>query len=156
MVALDAVMVIRNKDGERAVPAAEYFVGPDIEITRMTVLEPGDLLTAIRIPAKWAGATFYFEKVADRKTWDFPLVNIAAAMQVTGGMIEDIRLVCGAVQCTPRRLASAEDIARGSAKSEETANLAGSVAACGAVPLNYNHFKVPLMENLVKRAIRDS
>jgi len=155
-VALDASMVIRNKGGERVVPAAEFFIGPDLEITRMTVLEPGDLLTAIRIPAAWAGATFYFEKVADRNTWDFPLVNIAAALKVSGGTIEDIRLVCGAVQCVPRRLTASEEIARGSAKDEETADLAGRVAAQGAVPLNYNHFKVPLMENLVRRAIRDS
>jgi len=156
MVALDASMVIRNKAGETVVPAADFFIGPATNITRMTVLEPGDLLTAIRVPAAWAGATFYFEKVADRNTWDFPLVNIAAALRVNGGMIEDIRLVCGAVECTPRRLTASEEIARGSAKTEDTANLAGRVAAQGAVPLNYNHFKVPLMENLVRRAIRDS
>ena len=47
----------------------------------MTVLQPGELLTAIRIPATWAGAQFYFEKVRDRQVWDFPLVNVASAMQ---------------------------------------------------------------------------
>ena len=59
-------------------------IGPDIDITRMNILQPGDLLTAIRIPATWAGAQFYFEKVRDRNVWDFPLVNVASAMVVSG------------------------------------------------------------------------
>jgi xanthine dehydrogenase YagS FAD-binding subunit len=113
-------------------------------------------LTAIRLPAAWSGARFYFEKVADRNTWDFPLVNVASAMRISGGMIEDVRLVCGGVQCVPRRLNVVEDIVRGSPHNAETADLAASAAARGATPLNYNHFKIPLMENLVKRAIRDA
>ena len=69
-------------------------------------------------------------------------------------MIEDISLTCGAVECVPKRLTVVEDIVRGSAPDEETANLGAGAASRGASPLNYNHFKVPLMENLVKRAIR--
>ena len=79
LVALDAKMVIRSKNGERMVDAEDYFIGPSIDITRMTVLQPGELLTAIRIPSTWAGAHFYFEKIRDRPVWDFPLVNIASA-----------------------------------------------------------------------------
>jgi xanthine dehydrogenase YagS FAD-binding subunit len=156
LVALDASMVIRNADGERVVSAGDFFIGPQVDIERMTVLEPQDILVAIRIPNTWAGATFYFEKVADRNTWDFALVNIAAAMKVSGGTIDDIRIAAGGVQCTPRRLTVVEDIVRGSAKDEETAALAGGSASRGATPLNYNQFKIPLLENLVKRAIRDA
>ena len=78
LIALDAKMVIRSTKGERVVDAEDYFIGPGIDITRMTVLKPGELLTAIRIPATWAGAQFYFEKVRDRQVWDFPLVNVAS------------------------------------------------------------------------------
>jgi xanthine dehydrogenase YagS FAD-binding subunit len=156
LVALDASMVIRNLGGERIVPAEEFFIGPDVDIERMTVLQTGDVLTAIRIPSTWAGAHFYFEKVADRKTWDFALVNVAAAMKLSGNTIEDIRIACGGVQCTPRRMNVAEDIARGSAKDDETADLAGGSASRGAAPRNYNHFKIPLLEKLVTRAIRDA
>ncbi len=151
---LEASMVIVGPGGERVVPASEYFIGPAIDITRMTVLEPGDVLTAIRIPSKWAGAQFFFEKVADRNSWDFPLVNMAAAMKISGGVIEDISLTCGAVECVPKRLTVVEDIVRGSEPNEETANLGAGAASRGASPLNYNHFKIPLMENLVKKAIR--
>ncbi len=156
LVALDASMVIRNTDGERVVAAEDFFIGPDVDIERMTVLQPGDILTSIRIPNTWAGASFYFEKVADRKTWDFPLVNIAAALRVSNGTIDDIRIAAGGVECIPRRMTVVEDIVRGSAQDEETAMLAGSSASRGATPLNYNHFKIPLLENLVMRAIRDA
>ena len=154
MVALDASMVIRSSAAERVVPAEEFFIGPDVNITRMTVVEAGDILTAIRIPAKWAKAEFYFEKVADRNTWDFPLVNVACSKIVNGGVIEDIRIACAGVECVPKRMTVVEDIVRGSNQDEETAELGGGSASRGASPLNYNHFKIPLMENLVKRAIR--
>src|SRR5580704_545295 len=88
MIALDAKMVILTSKGERVVDAENYFIGPAIDITKMTILQPGDLLTAIRIPSTWAGAKFYFEKVRDRNVWDFPLMNVASAMQVSGGTIE--------------------------------------------------------------------
>ena len=156
LVAVEASMVIRNADGERVVPAEEFFIGPQIDIERMTVMQPQDVLTAIRIPNTWAGATFYFEKVADRKTWDFALVNIAAAIKTSGDTIDDIRIAAGGVQCTPRRMTVVEDVVKGSARDEETAKLAGGTAARGATPLNYNHFKIPLLENLVMRAIRDA
>jgi xanthine dehydrogenase YagS FAD-binding subunit len=156
LLALDASMRIQNADGERIVAAEDFFMRPAIDIERMTVLEPGDILTAISIPATWSGATFYFEKVADRNTWDFALVNIAAAMHVKNNVISDIRIACGGVECVPRRLNIVEDIVKGENKDNESANLAGGAASRGATPFNYNHFKIPLMENLVRRAIRDA
>ncbi|MGD8340293.1 MAG: xanthine dehydrogenase family protein subunit M [Gammaproteobacteria bacterium] len=156
MVALDARMVIRNAGGDREVPAEDFFIGPDIDIERMTVLEPGEILTAVRLPGEWAGSRFYFEKVADRNTWDFALVSIAAAMKVSGNTIDSVRMVAGAVQCVPRRLEAVENAATGQPKNDATAQVAGQVAVRGATPLNFNHFKVPLLQNLVTRAIRDA
>jgi xanthine dehydrogenase YagS FAD-binding subunit len=154
VVTLEVSMVIEGPDGERVVAAEDYFIGPAINIEKMTVLEDGEILKSIRIPGKWANTQFFFEKVADRNTWDFPLVNMASAMKLSGGVIEDIRLTCGAVECVPKRLNVVEEIVKGSAPNEETAELGAGAASRGASPLNYNHFKVPLMENLVKKAIR--
>ncbi len=154
LVALDATMVVASSSGERLIDAQDFFVGPDRDITSMTVLNEGEILTAVRLPNEWANAEFYFEKVADRNVWDFALVNVAAAMKVSGGAIEDARIVCGAVECTPRRLEAVENAVRGQQRSEQLANQVAAIASDGARPLNYNHFKVPLMENLVKRAIR--
>lgn len=154
LIALDAKLVIRSNAGERVVNAEDYFVGPGIDITRLTVLGPGDLLTAIRFPAAWANSTFYFEKVRDRQVWDFPLVNIAAAMAVSNNTIERARFAVGAVAAVPLRLVSVEAAVRGKPRNEETAEMAGTLAVAGAVPLAHNGYKVPLMKNLVKRAIR--
>jgi xanthine dehydrogenase YagS FAD-binding subunit len=154
LVALDAQMVVRNSGGERVVSAEEYFIGPSVDITRMTVLEPGDLLTAIRIPATWSGARFYFEKVRDRQVWDFPLVNVASAVKLSGGNIQQARIVVGAVAAHPMRLRAVEDAVAGKAQSEETATMAGELAVTGAQPLAHNGYKIPLMRNLVKRALR--
>jgi xanthine dehydrogenase YagS FAD-binding subunit len=154
LIALDAQMVIRTQSGEKIVNAQDFFIGPGIDIMRMTVLRPGELLTAVRLPATWAGAQFYFEKVADRKVWDFPLVNVASAMQVSGGTIQRLRLAVNGVAAYPMRLEAVEAFAAGKPRNEATAEAAGNLAVEGAVPLQHNAYKIPLMKNLVKRAIR--
>jgi xanthine dehydrogenase YagS FAD-binding subunit len=120
----------------------------------MTVLKPGDLLTAIRIPATWAGAQFYFEKIRDRQVWDFPLVNIASAAVFSGDRIERIRIAVNGVAAHPLRLKQVEDAVTGKPRNAATAEMAGQLAIQGAEPLRYNGYKVPLLRNLVKRAIR--
>ena len=155
LVALDAKMVIRSaRRGERGVDAEAFFIGPGIDITRMTVMEPGDLLTAIRIPATWAGAAFYFEKIRERQVWDFPIVNVAAMLKVSNGTIQDSRIVVNAVAAHPMRLRAVEGAVAGKPRNEATATIAGDLAVQGAQPLAHNAYKIPLMRNLVKRAIR--
>ncbi|ANO50413.1 FAD binding domain-containing protein [Woeseia oceani] len=154
MVALDATMVINSVDGERTVPASKFFAGPATHITRMTSLEPGEILAAVRLPSKWAGKRFYFEKVADRNVWDFALVSIAVAMDVSDNVIGECRFVCGGVAAVPYRLNKVEQAARGQSLGDATGDKLAPLAAQGARPLNYNHFKMPLMENLVRRAMR--
>lgn len=154
LVALEAEMVVRNGSGERVIPAGDFFMEPAVDIQRMTVLDDDDLLVAIRVPSASADAAFYFEKVTDRNSWDFALVSVAAAFKMSGDRIDDARVVCGAVQCVPRRLQGVERMVRGQARSEQLADRAGATAVDGAEPLNFNHFKIPLLENLVKRAVR--
>lgn len=155
LIALDAAMVLRTADDEeRVVDAETYFIGPDIDITRMTILRPGALLTAIRLPGAWAGTQFYFEKIRDRNVWDFALVSVASAMVVTDGRIERVRLAVNGVAARPLRLAGVEEAVRGRPRNEATATLAGDLAIEGAQPLRHNAYKVPLLRNLVKRAIR--
>jgi len=153
LVALDATMVIQSSSGVRTVAAEDYFVGPANDIENTTVLRPGDILTAVRIPNTWANASFYFEKVADRNVWDFALVNIAAAFKLSGDTIQESRIVAGSVQATPRRVSNVENAIRGQSRSAATADSVASMATDGARALAHNGFKIPLMENLVKRAI---
>jgi xanthine dehydrogenase YagS FAD-binding subunit len=157
LIALDAKFVIRTRKGERVVDAEDYFIGPDINITRLQILQPGDLLTAIRIPSTWAGAQFYFEKIRDRNVWDFPLMNVASAMVTSGDSsaqtIDRIRISVNAAAARPLRLKAVEDAVRGKPRNAATGEMAGKLAVQGAVPLQFNAYKIPLMRNLVKRAI---
>jgi len=154
LIALDAELVIRSSRGERVLKAEDYFVGPALDIMRMNVLQPGELLTTIRIPATWAGAQFYFEKVRDRNVWDFPLVNVASAIKFSGETIQQARIAVGAVAARPLRLTAVETAIAGKPRNEATATAAGQLAIEGATALRYNGYKIPLMRNLVKRAIR--
>jgi len=157
MVALDAKMVIRHAKGERVVSAEEFFIGPRTDITKMTQVKENELLVAIRIPKTFAGAHFYFEKVTDRNSWDFSLVNVASALKTdAGGVVQECRVAVGGVACTPKRFAAVEDTVKGKKVDAALAKIAGDATGRGARPLNYNHFKIPLMANLVTRAVRDA
>jgi xanthine dehydrogenase YagS FAD-binding subunit len=153
LIALDAKFVMQTPKGERVVDAEDYFIGPEIDITRLHILKPGDLLTAIRIPSTWAGAKFYFEKVRDRNVWDFPLLNVASAMVVSNGAIERMRIAVNGAAARPLRLKNVEDAVRGKPANAATGEMAGKLAVQGAIPLQFNAYKIPLMRNLVKRAI---
>jgi xanthine dehydrogenase YagS FAD-binding subunit len=152
MVALEARFIIRNVESAREVAAEDFFVGPDKDITRLNILRPGELLTEIRLPATWAGATFHFEKVRERPVWDFPIVNIAVAMKMSGERIDMARFVLGAVAARPWQLPKVE-AAVGGAERKVIAEKAGEIAIEGAKPLAHNGYKVALAGNLVKRAI---
>jgi xanthine dehydrogenase YagS FAD-binding subunit len=153
LVALDATMVVRRGGNERLIPAEEFFVTPSYDIEKMTMLGGRDLLVSIRIPSTWAGKQFYFEKVRDREVWDFGVMSVASAISGSGS-IEDARIVVNGVAARPYRVAAAEAAIRGRARDEQTAQIAADIAVQGAVPLEHNGFKIPLMRNLVKRAIR--
>jgi xanthine dehydrogenase YagS FAD-binding subunit len=153
LIALDAQFVIRTRKGDRVVDAEDYFIGPDIDITRLHILALGDLLTAVRIPSTWADAKFYFEKVRDRNVWDFPLLNVASAMRVSAGRIDRIRIAVNGAAARPLRLKAVESAVRGMPANAATGEMAGKLAVQRAVPLQFNAYKIPLMRNLVKRAI---
>jgi xanthine dehydrogenase YagS FAD-binding subunit len=153
LIALDAKFVIRTPQGERVVNAEDYFLGPEIDITRMNILKAGDLLTSIRIPSAWADAQFFFEKIRDRNVWDFPLLNIASAIKLSADTIQDIRISVNAASARPLRLKAVEGAVRGHARDASTGEMAGKLAVEGAVPLQFNAYKIPLMRNLVKRSI---
>ena len=128
------------------------FIDPHANFV-MNILKPGDLLISVRIPSTWAGAQFFFEKVRDRNVWDFPLLNVASAIKLSGNTIQDVRIAVNAAAARPLRLKAVEDAVRGHARDSATGEMAGKLAVEGAVPLQFNAYKIPLMRNLVKRSI---
>jgi len=153
LIALDAKFLVSTPKGVDVFDAEDYFIGPELDITRMNVLRPGYLLTTIQIPSTWAGAQFYFEKVRDRNVWDFPLMNVASAVKLSGNTIQDIRIAVNAAAARPLRLKNVEDSVRNKTRNATTGEAAGKLAVQGAVPLQFNAYKIPLMRNLVKRAV---
>ncbi len=154
LVALDASVVLARQGGERVMPIADFFIDPAEDIQRMTALRQGEILTEVRIPATWAGAGHYFEKVADRQVWDFALLSIAAAFRLQDGGIADSRVVLGAAACVPWRLRAVEAALAGRPRNAETADAVATLETARATTLNYNGYKLPLMENLIRRAVR--
>lgn len=154
LIALGAQMVVRRPGGEEIVEAEDFFIGPEIDITRMTVLEPGDLLTHIRIPGDWAGARFYFEKVSDRKSWDWALVSVAGAFVESGGRIQRSRIAINGVAPRPLRLTDVETLVAGQTVNDGLMDAAGELAIRGSHPLRHNDYKIPLTRSLVRRALR--
>jgi xanthine dehydrogenase YagS FAD-binding subunit len=154
LIAVDAKMIVENTGGPRVHDAEDYFIGPSIDITRMTVLKPRDLLTRIHVPAQWANANFYYEKVRDRGSWDFQLVSVAAAFRMSGNTIEAARIAVNGVAPYPVRLEAVERMVAGTTGDETTATAAGELAVEGARALRHNDYKIPLMRNLVRRAVR--
>ncbi len=154
LIAVDAKMIVENTRGPSVHDAEDFFIGPSIDITRMTVMRPRDLLTRIHIPATWANADFYYEKVRDRGSWDFQLVSVAAAFRTSGGAIEEARIAVNGVAPYPVRLHAVERLVAGTTGDEATANAAGVLAVQGARALRHNDYKIPLMRNLVRRAVR--
>lgn len=154
LTVLGAQMVIRNSGGERVVDADDFWIGPGTDITRTTVMRPDDMLVAIRIPSTMAGSRQYFEKITDRKVWDFPLMNVASAARIEGGTIREIRLAVNGVSPKPVRLSEVEQALVGNTVDERAEDLGGRLAIRGARALRHNQYKIPMMRNLVKRAIR--
>jgi len=154
LVALDAKMIVQNSRRPFTYDAEDFFIGPSIDITRMNVMKPGELLTRIYLPPTWANSQFYFEKVRDRGSWDFQLVSVAAAFRMSGSTIEQARIAVNGVAPYPVRLEGVERFVAGTTGDEATQNAAGDMAVRGARALRHNDYKIAMMRNLVRRAVR--
>ena len=153
LMAMDAEVVIEGVRGERREKLSEFFVGPEDNITVMNDLAHNEILKYIEVPASYKGASFYYEKVTDRDSWDFPIVNIAAAVKQSGGSVSDARIVSNGLAPTPKRLTRAENAITGSSLSEGNIDSASQDVLANPAPQPDNAFKVDLADNLVNRAL---
>jgi xanthine dehydrogenase YagS FAD-binding subunit len=152
LVAFGASFVLEGSKGRRTVPAAEFFTPPSRDPEKENLLEPGEVLTEIQVPAA-AETRSVYDAVHERAAFDWPLVSMAAVLAIDGGVVKDARIVLGAVAPMPWRSPKTEQALAGKALGPEAATAAARAAIVGAAPLSDNGYKVSLLQTLVRRTL---
>ncbi|MFD6268281.1 FAD binding domain-containing protein [Nocardia asteroides] len=155
LTALDAVVRILGAEGERTIPLVDLHRLPGEDPDRDTVLDHGDLITAVDIPALgWAAGSTY-RKVRDRASFAFALVSVAAAVDLADGVVRDARIAFGGVAHKPWRAYAAEDALRGQPATESAFADAADAELAAARPLRENGFKIPLARRVLVSTLRE-
>ncbi len=149
LAALGAMVHLRGANGERVLPLTELHRLPEGRPDLETTLEPGELITAVELPPLPMAARSTYRKVRDRASYAFALVSVAAALDVEGGTVKDVRLALGGVAHKPWRAFAAEDALRGRPATAEAFRAAAEAELAHAVPLRDNGFKIELAKRTV-------
>lgn len=155
LVALDASVVLRDRTGERRLRLAEFYLPPGDTPQLENRLRPGELVTGVTVPTLgWARRSTYV-KVRDRRSYEFALTSVAAAVDLHGSRIATARIAAGGVGTTPWRLPAVEQALTGRPLREDAITAAAAHAADGAQPLPHNGFKPALLRQTIIRALLD-
>ncbi|TXC70598.1 xanthine dehydrogenase family protein subunit M [Sphingomonas ginsenosidivorax] len=155
LAALDAVVHVEGASGKRTVPFGDLHRLPGDHPEIDTVLEPGELITAIELPALPDSARSSYRKVRDRSSYAFALVSVAAVLDIHDGVITDIRLALGGVAHRPWRARTAEALLRGGPATAQAFRDAAIAELADARPLRDNGFKVPLATRTIVAVLGD-
>jgi xanthine dehydrogenase YagS FAD-binding subunit len=153
LMALEAVVEIRGPRGNRSVPIAEFYKLPGTTPNIETVLEPGDLIIAVRLPAPVAGARSGYLKLRDRAAYEFALSSAAVVLSVSGGKVAHARVALGGVGTIPWRAREAEAVLIGKPATREQFVQAAEAAMKDAKPRSENGFKVELAKRCIVHAL---
>jgi xanthine dehydrogenase YagS FAD-binding subunit len=158
LAALDAVVRLEGPNGERQVPLIDFHRLPEDHPEIDTVIQPGELITAVELPPMPFARQSHYLKVRDRASYAFALVSVAVAVDMdaseSGGKVRDVRIALGGVAHKPWRALGAEALLRGQPVSAELLARAGAAAVTGAQPYPGNAFKVELAQRAVVRALQ--
>ncbi|RKN12187.1 FAD binding domain-containing protein [Streptomyces radicis] len=155
LTALDAQVRVLGGAGERVVPMTEFHRLPGERPERDTVLEHGELITAVDLPPLAMAARSAYRKVRERASYAFALVSVAAALSVKDGVVVDARVALGGVAHRPWRAVRAEGALRGAPATEDAFRAAADAELADARPLPGNAFKVPMARNAMVAVLRD-
>lgn len=159
MSALEARVRVLGPGGERTIAFVDLHRLPGDTPERDTVLEHGELITAVDLPAQPIARRSAYRKVRDRASYAFALVSVAAALDVVDGVVVDARIAFGGVAHAPWRAYKAEEALRGSAAVESSYRAAADAELAGARPAEGldggNAFKIPLLRRTLTAVLRD-
>jgi len=155
LVALDAVLTLENAKGkQRQVPITEFYLLPGTTPQKENVLEPGELIVAVTIPAAAHAQRSTYLKVRERASYAYALASAAVGLDVQGGTIRAARVALGGVGAQPWRSREAEKALVGQPATEATFKAAAAAALQGAKPREHNAYKVELAQNTLVRALQ--
>jgi xanthine dehydrogenase YagS FAD-binding subunit len=150
---LDAVVHVRGRQGTRAIPFTDFHLLPGETPERETVLEHGELITAVELPAAPFATRSHYLKVRDRSSYEFALASAAVALAVQGGVIRTARLALGGVATKPWRAFAAEQTLVGARPGEAAYAACAREALKGARGRHFNAFKIELAQRVIVRAL---
>lgn len=153
LVALDARVIVAGEEQERAIPVRELHRLPGDHPEIETVLEHGELITAVDIPPLSFATRSVYIKVRDRASYAFALASAAVALDIEDGIIRDARIALGGVATKPWRSVEAEDALRGRSAGADTYRMAADRALADAQPREHNAFKIELARRTLVRAL---
>ncbi len=153
LIALGAVVRIAGPGGTRSVAIEDFFVSPQRDVTREHVLERGEIVTEILLPAPASGLHSSYRKVRERGGWDFALASVALAIRMDDGTVVNGRVVFGGVAPVPWQSKATEDAIRGKRIDASVAARAAEAAVKGAAPLRGNGYKVALLQGVVEESL---
>jgi xanthine dehydrogenase YagS FAD-binding subunit len=155
LIALEAQAHILGPRGRRIVPLGSFFVLPAQNLTRETVLQPGEILTEIMVPPLPDGVQSSYRKVRARGTWDFALAGVALVVKLTDSRVVDwVRVVLSGVAPIPWRARDAENVLMGRRLDDSAIKQAATACVKGAEPLSQNAYKIDLVQGVLEESLR--
>jgi xanthine dehydrogenase YagS FAD-binding subunit len=151
LVALNARLEITSQNGKREVGVEEFFISPEQDVMRENILQPDELITGITVPATDARTAYY--KQGEKESFDWPIADVAVALQMQGSRCSKASIVLGAAAPYPYRAKAAEAQLSNAVINEDIARKAAQQAMAGATPLAKNGYKIPIFEAIIRRTI---
>jgi len=155
LTAADAQLTLRDSNRERRVPIGEFYLCPQEHPHLETVLRRGEMVASVDIPVSTLNSRSHYVKIRDRASFEFAVVSVAAAIEVSQGCVRDVRLAAGGVGTIPWRLRAMEQTLLGAEVSESAFRAGAQRAVDGAVPLADNRFKLDLLQRLLVRTLSE-
>ena len=153
LVAFNATARVAGPKGVRNVPLEKFFVLPEVDVQRETVLARGEIVTEIRIPPPAPGTRSSYRKVRARRSWDFALAGVALALRFDGKRVVGGRVVLSGAAPVPWRSTEVEQVVRGKELTAEVIAAAAKAVTAGAEPLEKNGYKIPLFQGMIEEEL---
>ena len=153
LLAMNAQVELTSKRGKRMVAMSEFYVPPEKSLVNETVVQPGEIITAVFVPAPESGTRSAYQKYGEKESFDWPLADAGVVLVMDGARCLKASIVLGVAAPTPIRSSAAEAILTGKSIDEAIARAAASAAMQGATPLSQNGFKTQLFQTAIYRTV---